>query len=279
MINKIKYLVSKRSIHSSLMIVIIAAVGFAVGVNILRYVVEGETNMPFNLTKITIISSAEGMDKQAGMQETPNAETIEDGSVPESEVATPTEVVEESKWNFDINQNNDIYIYIEKNQNISRQEVIESVVIDNIKVEKQEEKGQVNFYRPNINEAGTSFSNTKENLVENVRYEGALETDLKNLKISNQGGLIAFRYSNDKVAEYKSNEDEINHSELLKKANVTVENLKAKLSFDIVITLGTGKEYTANVVLDVPVQDTIEKGTASLEITDLTNIIFKRTKN
>ena len=51
------------------------------------------------------------------------------------------------------------------------------------------------------------------------------------LKISNQGGIIAFRYSNDTISEYVSNDEEINHSELLKKSNITEEDLNAKLNF------------------------------------------------
>ena len=106
-----------------------------------------------------------------------------------------------------------------------------------------------------------------------------MESDIKNLKISNQGGLIVFRYANDKISEYISNDDEINHSELLKKSNITEEDLKAKITFDLTIKIETGKEYKANISLDMPIQGVIEKGTVSNEITDLTDIVFKRTKN
>ena len=47
----------------------------------------------------------------------------------------------ENRWAFDINQNNDIYIYIEKNKNYTSKEIIKSVTIDNIKVEKEKELG------------------------------------------------------------------------------------------------------------------------------------------
>ena len=88
-----------------------------------------------------------------------------------------------------------------------------------------------------------------------------------------------FRYANDKVAEYISNEDEINHNELLKKANVKVEELKAKITMDLTITIESGKEYKATVTLDLPVEGVIENGTSSQEIIDTSNIIFKRIKN
>lgn len=81
---------------------------------------------------------------------------------------------------------------------------------------KKSRKGVINFYRPNIAEQGGIFSNTEENLIQSIEYTGAMETDQKSLKISNQGGLIIFRYANDKIAEYTSNDEEINHMDLLK---------------------------------------------------------------
>ena len=64
--------------------------------------------MPFKLGKVRIVSSSEGVDKAPG----------------------------ENKWSFDINQNNDFYIYIERNNKYNKQEAIKSIVIDNINVQK-----------------------------------------------------------------------------------------------------------------------------------------------
>ncbi len=248
---KIKYIIGKKSFHTCAIIVIVAALLFFLGITILKYSVEGETNMPFNLNKIIIISSSEGTEKDAG----------------------------ENRWAFNINQNADIYLYIEKNKNYNEQEVIKSIVIDNIKVEKQEENGTTKFYRPNINETGSTFSNSEENLVENIEYQGAMETDLKNLKIGNQGGIIIFRCANNNIAEYVSNEEVIDHSQLLNKVGKTEENLKQKITFDLNIKIESGKEYKASIELDVPVEGLVESGRAALEITDLTDVVFKRIKN
>ena len=86
---KVRYIIGKKSFHICMVIVMIAIILFILGMIVLKYNVEGETNMPFQLKKIILISSSEGVDKEAG----------------------------ENKWAFDINQNNDIYLYIEKNQN------------------------------------------------------------------------------------------------------------------------------------------------------------------
>lgn len=248
---KLKYLMNKKAFHISMLIVIVAIILFVLGIIVLQYNIEGETNMPFVLNKIAIISSVEGTDKEAGS----------------------------NRWAFDISQNNDINLYIEKNKNYDKQEAIKSILIDKIEIQRNSEKGKINFYRPNTTESGVYFKNVEENLVQTIEYKGAMKTDLKKLEISNQGGLIMFRIANDKVAEYFSNEDEINHNELLKKANITVEDLKSKVSMDITIKIESGKEYKANIVLDLPVEGVIENGTSSQEITDTSNIIFKRIKN
>ena len=248
---KLKYLMNKKAFHISMLIVIVAIILFVLGIIVLQYNIEGETNMPFVLNKIAIISSVEGTDKEAG----------------------------ENRWAFDISQNNDINLYIEKNKNYDKQEAIKSILIDNIEIQRNSEKGKINFYRPNTTESGVYFKNVEENLVQTIEYKGAMKTDLKKLEISNQGGLIMFRVANDKVADYFSNDDVINHNELLKKANVTVEDLKCKLSMDITIKIESGKEYKANIEFDLPVEGVIENGTSSQEIIDTSNIILKRIKN
>lgn len=251
MLDKIKRFTKTKMFHLCMVIVIIAVILFAVGIIALRYAVEGETNMPFELSKITVISSSEGKDK----------------------------VVEASKWAFDINQNNDIYLYIEKNDNSNKQEIIKEIEINNINVEKNTEKGEIKIYKPTTAEEATIFSNKEENEIQSIIYTGDLQSDLKQQKVSNQGGIIAFRYGLNNVSEYLSQEEEINHSELLKKSNVTEEDLKAKLIFDIIIRLESGKEYKASISLDVPVEGIVEKGTTSIEKTDLSDVVFKRIKS
>ena len=51
---KIRQLVNTKSFHIVMIIVIITVLLCAVGIMLLQYQVEGETNMPFNIEKITI---------------------------------------------------------------------------------------------------------------------------------------------------------------------------------------------------------------------------------
>ena len=247
----IKKLVNKKYFHICIIFAIIVAILFVLGMVLLRYNVEGETNMPFNLSKITIISSQEGIDKESG----------------------------ENKWAFDVNQNNDIFLYIEKNNEHTSQETIKSVIIDNINISKKTEKGEIRVLKPDVSSQTTMFSTIEENIIDKLEYTGDINSNMQQLKISNQGGVIAFRYSNYKIAEYISNDDEIQFNNLLKNTNITEEDLKATLTFDVTISIESGKEYKANISLEFPLENLIEEGTVSIEITDLDNVIFKRIKN
>lgn len=250
MIDKLKKLTKTKSFHICMIMVIIVAILFIVGMLVLRYNVEGETNMPFELSKIAIISSQEGID---------------DGQT-------------DTRWSFNVHQANDIYLYIDKNENYDKTEVIQSINVDNIQVEADNTEN-IKLYKPDAQEEKVIFKYKDEDIVENIEYTGDMESDLKNLKISNQGGIVAFRCSNNDVANYKSNDEEINHNELLKKCNITNEDLQIKLSFHLTIKLESGKEYQAEIKLELPTGNVVENGNASTEITDLDNIIFKRIHN
>ena len=252
MLEKIKNITEKKSFHLIVITIIMVILFFILGVTILDYNENGESNMPFNISKISIISTSEGIDKTS----------------------------EGNKWAFDINQNNDIFIYIKKNDGYGKTETIKSVVLDNFQVSKQSEKGEMKIFKPDPTSQVQIFTNKEENVQNSLEYSAGTESNFKNLQISNQGDKLAFRYSNSNVASYESNEEEeINHSELLKKAGVTLEDLKGTLNFDITINLDSGKIFKATVKLDLPVGDIIENASQSQEITNFEDVVFKRIKN
>ena len=144
---------------------------------------------------------------------------------------------------------------------------------------KKSEKGELKVYKPDVQEENVIFKYKDEDIVQSLEYIGDMESDLKNLKIANQGGIIAFRCSNNYVAKYKSNDEEINHNELLKKANVTNEALHINLSFYLTIKLESNKEYQAEIKLELPTGDIVENGNTGIEITDFDDVIFKRISN
>ena len=243
--------INKKIFHIVMIIVIIFAILCVGGILILKYQVEGESNMPFKITKISIVESVEG---------------------------TETEGAGE-KWNFNVNQNNDIYVYIEKNSAYGKTEIIDSVEINNISINKQNDSGEIKMYKP-VTDEKRMFINNQENEITDIIYSGELESNIKEQKISNQGGIVAFRYAINNLAQYISeNDEEIDHSKLLKLTNIKQEDLQTNLTFNIIIKLTSGKKFQAPISLDIPSDEIIEKGTVGTEITDLDNIIFKRIEN
>ena len=208
------------------------------------------------VSKIAIISSSQGNDKE--------------------------EKVEGNQWNFAIDQDNDIYLYVEKNPEYKEDEknkdTIKEIEINNIEATKENENGTLNIYKPDVENVNTIFSNVDENIVKNLKYEVAENVDMKEMQITNQGGIMVFRCSNCDIANYIANDEEINHNELLKKANVSLEDLKINIKFDFSIKLNSGKIYKATIPLELPVEDVIEKGTSSNELTDMSKYVFKRIK-
>ena len=77
---------TQKIINRIIFIVIIFAILCGIGIYILKYEFQGETNIPFEITKIAIAQSINGIENE-GHQE---------------------------KWNFNVSENNDIYIYIWK---------------------------------------------------------------------------------------------------------------------------------------------------------------------
>lgn len=242
---------NKKIFHIIMIIIIIFVFLFIAGILVLRYQVEGEVNMPFEISKISIVESVEGVETEGA----------------------------EEKWNLNVNQNNDIYVYIEKNSNYGKTEIIEEVQIKNININKQNQKGEIKLYKPVVDEK-RMFINTVENEITEINYTGELESNIKEQKISNQGGIIAFRYGINNVSQYVSQTDEqIDHSQLLKLTNISQEDLKTNLSFDMIIKLASGKIYQTNINIDIPTDEIIEKGTVGTEIKELDNIVFKRIEN
>ncbi len=109
----------KEKIKACVAIALIVLAILTIGIISMKYHVEGELNMPFTLSKITIVSTAEGVENEGT----------------------------EEKWNLSIFQNNDIYFSIEKNEKNNEEAMIESISIENIKVTQAPQKrNSTNIY-------------------------------------------------------------------------------------------------------------------------------------
>ena len=241
--SKLKKLILKGA-YAVIIVLIIAVIGLL----ILKYEVEGEPNMPFKLSNILVLSNAEGY------QETEN---------------------KEYKWDTEIYQTNDIYLNIEKNKNYKETEIIKSIEIEHIKINETPKVGEFTFYRVASNDKELFDYKDEYKINEKIEYIGDVKSNLSDLKISNQGGTIILRAINKTGKEYKSNEKEFEHSgRLLKEVQISNEDVKSKISFDLIINLESEISFKANIELDLPVGDLITEGYASDEIAE--NIVFKR---
>ena len=229
--------------------IIIVTFGVAITI-MLKYSQEGETNMPFNLSEIIVVSSAEGITKSENPQN--------------------------YKWNLDIMQYNDIYLHIEKNENYNKNAYIESISLENFSF-TEPQVGNTRIYMPNSTDGGL-FTFDDEYLINRVlTYNGAKNSNTKTLEVSSQGGNVLFRAANTEVGEYISNDDaEIAHNgTLINKTGVSIEDLKYSISFDIVIDTNIAT-YRGRVNLELPVGDILTEGTSQLDEKNCSNIVFKR---
>lgn len=247
-----KQALSKKVIHICIISIIIIGIVFTALMFILEYDENGEVNMPFIINKISVISTVDGQD-----------------------VESP-----QAKWDLRVNQNNDIYIYIEKNNNYNKTETISTVKIDNLKSEKKSNIGEIKFYRQSQDEKQL-YKNIEENVFDSLEYIGAKSSNSKKLEISNQGGIVEFRCANNNIGLYKSDEDtEINHGELLKKININEEDLYANIFFDLTIKLDSGKTFKAeSIKLTIPNSELITNGKVGQEHDFSEKIVFKRIEN
>lgn len=215
----------------------------------LKYNTEGETNMPFNIEQFLIMSSCDTENK------------------PENP--------DNNKWNIDINQNNDFFIKFCKNNEYKKSAQIKQIRIENIQIE-QPKVGEVVVYMPNPMEGKDYDYQDAYKVDGSLTYNGAVTDNKKALNVANQGGTIYFRVVNKKVSELVSNEDgeyEYN-GKLLNISDVNLDDIKFKLSFDIVIETNL-RTYRGRKTIELPNGNIKENGIDNY-LNNGEDIIFKR---
>ena len=206
---------------------------------------------------------------QEGVTEQGNSEASGDGAVQSEE--------ENYIWNEKVIQTNDVYIYLDKNVDFDGEEIIKSVKIENLKVLENVKLGKIQVYMPNSLDDGL-YKYTNEFLVNStLTYIGATADDKKNLEIGNQGGCVCLSFANVGLGNYKSNNDQEMEQggSILQKMNIANDDLKFKVSFDLVIEV-QDMSYKTNVVLDLPAEDLVGQRETHKEITDFNDVVFKR---
>lgn len=238
----------KNLVKRCLFLVVLAVIFLFVILIMARYEEEGEKQIPFNIAKMLIVSSVNGVQ---------NTES-------------------EHVWDIDVSQVNDIFVYIERNKN--EDETIKEIVFENFKT-YPEDMSNIRIYRPTGELEKLYLYSTEDYKEKSIAFLGTVKDDMKNLEIANIGGMCGFRLSNENLGKFVSDEETeeiIYDGRLLEKIGILNENVKLKLAFDIIIKTDDGINYRGNVVVDMPGDELIEEGKTTIEINDFENVIFKR---
>lgn len=272
--------------------VVLIAIAFAI-FTVLKYQVEGEKVVPYKIGKVIVISSAstseniqESEEQNQGNAENTENVTASEGEKTEGEQNQENQENQQSEesqqeehylWNEKVIQTNDLYIYIDKNADYKKNEIIKSVKIENIQILENVKLGKIQVYMPNSLDDGL-YKYVSDYIVNsNLTYSGASVDNKKTLEIGNQGGCVCISFANMGLGTYKSNEDqEIEQgASILQKMGIANEDLKFKVSFDLIIEV-ENKSYKTNLVFDLPVDELVGQKETHKEITDLNKIVFKR---
>ncbi len=241
----------KRILRKYIFIAFLLLITAIVILLMIKYNVEGEKNMPFKLSKIVV----------------------------QSIIDTKSREGTGNLWDLELTQNNDVYIYIEKNKNIESESKLKSIKIKRTSPIVKPKKGQISVLLPTSNNINKIFLNSTENyLNKTIEYNANTSDNLEKQEICQDGGMIAFRISNQNIGEYISNEgDEIKYDKsLLEKAGIDESELKFTAEIDLVIELSEDEKYKGTISLELPTDTFENRGSITTEITDTSKIIFKR---
>ena len=215
-----------------------------------KYHVEGEKNMPFNITKLVIVSSAKTDDLE----------------------------INENIYEANVIQKNDIYLAIEKNKDYSKEDAIKKITLNNFQIIESGKKGTVKIYRTSLGTNTFEYTDNYE-IKDTLEYTGSKETNLKleNMTISNQGGVIELSIMLADLGKITYSEDDNISADgsLLNRLQLTNEDVKHKVSFDMIIELSGGNTFKTTISLELPIGDIITEGVTTDEL-DVSKLVYKR---
>lgn len=239
----------KKNLFKRCLFIAFLAIALMIVISIMiKYDVEGEKTLPFSISKILLVSTV-------------------DGNV----VDDPDNI-----WNIDVIQVNDIYMYIDKE--IEDDQTIKEIKIENFTVNQAPQKGDIKILRP-TGELSNLYTYSEQNYLDSsITYKGGAIDDLKSLEIANNGGVLSFRCALENLGKYVSNEnDQVTYDgNLLKNLGISIDELFFNLGFDLIITTSDNISYKGTLNIDMPIKTIIEEGSSNIEITDFSDVVFKR---
>lgn len=195
-------------------------------------------NSNFEIEKITIYSSASGINKNQNFQDI--------------------------NWILDIFQYSDIAIYFKKPKSMNSDYTAESLIISNVKLNVASNRYTPSLYYLDANNFGTDKILADYKIENNLEYT-VLNFDNKDNSIkyntpvffSDLSNPITLKFTNTLLTNYSipNTEKLIFDGSLLSKANIKSKDLKATISFDITITNFEKEKYSTNLTLEIPIQN------------------------
>lgn len=239
----------RKSLVKRCLFLVLLAIIFLVVIFIMaKYEEEGEKEIPFDISKILLVSSVDGVAKEN----------------------------ETSIWDIEVSQVNDVYVYLNRGEN--KEETIKSVSFQNFKNNLNPEFS-FKVYRPTGDLEKLYTYSEEDYRNSTIEFLGTIKDDMKNLEIANIGGMCGFRVANENLGEFISNEETeevVYDGKLLEKIGVTEQDIKLQISFDIIIETDDGIKYKGTIVVDMPGENLIQDGKSTIEINNFENVIFKR---
>lgn len=176
-------------------------------------------------------------------------------------------------WDLNIWQFTDFAIYIQINNNSQIVDSrIKGISIENLKVIEEPELGETKFYERKLKDIAKSDIpeiETSEIKFEVIDNENDLNED-KLQFLSNGKYPLTFRYVNSKIGKNNliknTNEKLEYNAKVLKRANITLDSIKSKISFTVKIINGIDENYICDVSLNLPISEEIYSGSEKVSI-------------
>ena len=188
-------------------------------------------------------------------------------------------------WNLNLFQNNDVYIkfgLVENMDKVDKKDaIIEQIFIENFNVIEKPNLGEISYYKLSEKE-DTLFEYIDENIVTDKLEFTVVDqnANIKNGQINKCEGQISMSIVNNNIAQYKSKkETELAFDgTLLDKAKIEPDDIKFKVSFDLVIITQKNRTYKTSLVFDLPTGNIQENGFELNQNVDITQSKFELVK-
>lgn len=201
----------------------------------------------------------------------------------------PKEENKAEYWDLELYQNNNIYVTVKpRESSVIGKSKIKRLYVDGISVIQAPQKGISEFYRPSEN-TNVDFEYKEDYKIEDTfEYEVISVTDettpLAANQIGNDGGIIKISHLNRYITEYITMPEVTqinltNDATLLKKADITIQDIICEIAFDIHIINEIGEHYKSTIQVKVPQGNILEDGFNVTVDQDITSCRFTKVEN